>query len=241
MDGTWALGSESTESSPLDRQGINSLNSFLRISISVVYMYYIWFILSSNNYPPWLLWIMSLWTLVYRYLFESLLSILLNLYLEVELLHHILHTVFPQGLRYFASSPAMHKGSNFSTSLPTLVILFFDNSHHSGCELHCGFNLHVYGTVLRIFSWTYGTFVYLFWRNVCIYAKLLQSCPTLCSPIHCSPPGSSIYGILQARIMQWIAMPSSRGSSPPRDWTCGSYISCICGQVLYPLTPSGKP
>ena len=137
----------------------------------------------------------------------------------------------------------MHKGSNFSTSVPTLVILFFDNSHHSGCEwyftvvLICIFLV----TMLRIFSWTYGTFVYLFLRNVCVYAKLLQSCPTLCDPMHCSPPGSSIYGILQARILQWIAVPSPQGSSPPRDWTCGSYVSCICRQVLYPLTPPGKP
>ena len=42
-----------------------------------------------------------------------------------------------------------------------------------------------------------------------------------------SPPGSSVHGILQARILEWVAMPSSRGSSPPRDQTQVSYISCI--------------
>ena len=41
-------------------------------------------------------------------------------------------------------------------------------------------------------------------------AKLLQSCPTLCDPIDGSPPGSSVPGILQARILEWVAMPSSR-------------------------------
>ena len=50
-------------------------------------------------------------------------------------------------------------------------------------------------------------------------AKLLQSCPTLCDPMDCSPAGSSVHGILQARILEWAAMPSSRGSSQPRDQT----------------------
>ena len=50
-------------------------------------------------------------------------------------------------------------------------------------------------------------------------AKLLQSCLTFCDPIGCSLPGSSIHGILQARILEWFAMPSSRGSSQPKDWT----------------------
>ena len=44
-----------------------------------------------------------------------------------------------------------------------------------------------------------------------------QSCPILCSPIDCSPPGPSVHGILQARILKWVAMPFSRGSSRPRD------------------------
>ena len=48
---------------------------------------------------------------------------------------------------------------------------------------------------------------------ICVYAKSLQSCPTLCDPIDCSPPGSSVHGILQAGILEWVAMPSSRGSS----------------------------
>ena len=48
---------------------------------------------------------------------------------------------------------------------------------------------------------------------VCIGAKLLQLCLTLCDPMDCTPPGSSVHGILQARILEWAAMPSSRGSS----------------------------
>ena len=51
-----------------------------------------------------------------------------------------------------------------------------------------------------------------------------QSCPTLCDPVDCSPPGSSVHGTLQARILEWIAIPFSRGSSWPRDQT---WVSCI--------------
>ena len=56
---------------------------------------------------------------------------------------------------------------------------------------------------------------------------------TLCNAVVCSLPGSSVHGILQARTLEWIALPSSRGSSQPRDWTCISYVSCIGRCVLY--------
>ena len=62
--------------------------------------------------------------------------------------------------------------------------------------------------------------------------KSLQSCPTLCTPMDCSPPGSSVHGILQARILEGV-FPSSRGSNRPRGLTSISYISCIRRQVLY--------
>ena len=57
---------------------------------------------------------------------------------------------------------------------------------------------------------------------MCIYTKLLQSCPTLCDLTDCSPPGSSVYRVSQARTLEWVAMPSSKGSSWPRGWTCVS-------------------
>ena len=66
-----------------------------------------------------------------------------------------------------------------------------------------------------------------------MHAKSLQSCPTLCGPMDHSPPGSSVHGILQVRIVEWVAMPSSRGSSRPRDQTCISHVSSIGRQVLY--------
>ena len=66
-----------------------------------------------------------------------------------------------------------------------------------------------------------------------VHAKWLQSCLTLCDPMDCGPPGSSVHGILQARILEWVAMPSSKGSSQPRDQTCVSYFSSIRRQILY--------
>ena len=70
-----------------------------------------------------------------------------------------------------------------------------------------------------------------FFSYACMCAKSLQS--NSLRPMDCSPPGSSVHGISQARILEWVAMPSSRGSSQPRDQTCILYISCIGSQVLY--------
>ena len=64
-----------------------------------------------------------------------------------------------------------------------------------------------------------------------------QWSPTLCNPMDFSPPGSSVHGILQARILEWVVMPSSRGSSQPRDRAC---VSCIASG-FFTTEPPGKP
>ena len=56
-------------------------------------------------------------------------------------------------------------------------------------------------------------------------SEVAQSCPTLCDPMDCSLPGSSVHGILQARILEWVAIFFSRGSSRPRDQTQVSRIA----------------
>ena len=68
---------------------------------------------------------------------------------------------------------------------------------------------------------------------VFITSMIAQACPTLCDPMNCSPPGSSLHGILQARILQWVAISSSRGSSWPRSNPHVSCGSCIGRQILY--------
>ena len=60
-----------------------------------------------------------------------------------------------------------------------------------------------------------------------------QSCPTLCHPMNCRPPGSSVHRVIQARILEWAAVSYSRGSSQPRDQTWVSCASCIGRQVPY--------
>ena len=59
--------------------------------------------------------------------------------------------------------------------------------------------------------------------HICSFTQL---CLTLCDPMDCSPPGSSVHGISQARILEWVVISSSRGSDGPRAQTC---ISCITG------------
>ena len=69
---------------------------------------------------------------------------------------------------------------------------------------------------------------------VCVCVCLdTQLCPTLCSAMDCSPPGASVHGIFQARILELVAISPSRGSSQSRDWTCASCISSTGRRFLY--------
>ena len=90
-----------------------------------------------------------------------------------------------------------------------------------------------------------GIYVYLWLIHVVVQQKLTQyckvivqclvaqSCLTHHDPLDCSPLGSSDHGIFPARILEWVAISSSRGSSRPRDGTHISHVSCIGRQVLY--------
>ena len=82
-------------------------------------------------------------------------------------------------------------------------------------------------------AWGFGH-----WAKGHLHSCLVaQSSPTLCDPMDCSPPDSSDHGILQTRILEWVAVPSSRGSSQPRDWT---WILCTVGGY-FTVEPPGKP
>ena len=84
------------------------------------------------------------------------------------------------------------------------------------------------------------TFINIFTHSVsrlfccfCIpFSSVTQSCLTLCDPMDSSPPGSSVHGILQARMLDWVAIPFSRAASQSRGWTCTSCISCIAGRFF---------
>ena len=61
----------------------------------------------------------------------------------------------------------------------------------------------------------------------CVHAQSFQLCPTFCDPMDCSPPDSSVHGIFQVKILEWVTLPSSRESSQPRDQI---QVSCIAGR-----------
>ena len=70
--------------------------------------------------------------------------------------------------------------------------------------------------------------------------SVAQSWPALCPALDCSPPDSSVYELFQARILKWVAISFSRGSSQPKDRTWVSCVSCIAGRCFTTLPP-GKP
>ena len=70
------------------------------------------------------------------------------------------------------------------------------------------------------------------------WSEVAQSCPTLCDPVDCSPPRSSVHGIFQARVLEWVVISFSRGSSWPRDRT---QVSSIVSKMLYHLSHQGSP
>ena len=74
---------------------------------------------------------------------------------------------------------------------------------------------------------TIGIWIYVMVNVCCVLVA--QSCPTLCDPMDCNPPGSSVHEIFQARILEWVAISFSRGSSQPRDRT---RVSCTAGKFF---------
>ena len=89
---------------------------------------------------------------------------------------------------------------------------------------------------------------------MCVCVLVTQSCATLCDPINCSLPGSPVLGIFQARILEWVVIPFSSGSSQPSDLTCVSYIAggfiiseppekpvCVCTCLNLKMTGVKEP
>ena len=74
-------------------------------------------------------------------------------------------------------------------------------------------------------------------HKVKVKMLVAQSCPTVCDPMGWGPSGSCVHGILQARILEWVANSSSRRSSQPSDQT---HVSCIAGS-FFTAEPPGKP
>ena len=89
-------------------------------------------------------------------------------------------------------------------------------------------------TNINIYSWLSHSMVHIPSpddpNHICLFLcfvnrEVAQSCPTLCYPMDCSLPGSSVHGILQVRVLEWVTISFSMGSSQSRDRT---QISCMC-------------
>ena len=85
-----------------------------------------------------------------------------------------------------------------------------------------------------------GTHTYSFTKYIYVLHVHAQSHPTLCDPRDCSLPGSSIHELVQARILEWVAISSPRWSPWSRDWIHVSCVCCIAGRFFTTLPP-GKP
>ena len=95
-----------------------------------------------------------------------------------------------------------------------------------------------WSTVLSIdppaYAINWRVILFSFCPNLLCACLVIWSCLTLCNPMDCSPPSSSVHGIFLAKILEWVTISSSRESSRPRDWIHISWFSCIfCNFFLY--------
>ena len=119
--------------------------------------------------------------------------------------------------------PAIHPNHQYFTvlafSLPLSVYIFsgFSSNHLNNLKWFMN-HLRITGDMTALSA---------------EYMLSLQSCPILCDPMDCGPPGSSVHGIFQARVLEWVAIAFSRGSFQPKDRTHVSYVFCVGRWVLY--------
>ena len=94
-----------------------------------------------------------------------------------------------------------------------------------------------YISLLYISTYTDTYIIHIHIYVICSVCVCAQSCPTLCDPMDSNLPGSSVHGIFQARMLEWVAISCSRGSSWPRDWNCVFLCLRIDKWILYNCTP----
>ena len=121
-------------------------------------------------------------------------------------------------------------GNKGTKSKQTWWDIYFNWPAGTSRRLQNSKNLHWKFHCQRLFKKIKG-------KDFVVVVLVAKSRPTLWDPMDCSPPGSSVYGIFQARILEWVAFSSSKGSFLPRDQT---WVSCI-GRVFFTTEPQGKP
>ena len=146
-------------------------------------------------------------------------------------------TEVPGGLQSMGSQRARHDWSHLaqhSTAFHhSFTVVTFQNGKQQwrACSVRPGeMSATIYWLLPTNVSWqppvyhTRGMCVCL-----CVCVPVAQSCLTLCHPVDCSPPGSSVHGILHPRILEWVVIPFCRGFSCPRDRT---QVSSIAGRFF---------
>ena len=129
----------------------------------------------------------------------------------------------PGGLPSMGSHKVRHDWSNLAAAAAMLL--------GESVWMNPGTRLNCVDTILSITaSLRAGDHVSMRNHSACMLGGFCHV--QLCDAMNYSPLGSSVHGILQARILEWVAMPSSKGSSPPRDQICVSCISCIAGRFF---------
>ena len=138
----------------------------------------------------------------------------------------VLGQKFPRTLwvSHVCRSDLLHQTRGFSTGIFWVTPFMFLSSEMPEGKHESRPN--VFDDWLIIYEWTCMTEHVNLWLFPCVHAKSLQLCLIIFDPTDCSPPGFSVHGILQAKILEWVTELSSRGSSRPRDRT---HISCMQG------------
>ena len=119
---------------------------------------------------------------------------------------------------------------NFTCETCNQVLLDFGSLLHEVGTVSSGGGVKIQGVLFEDYFDYYNRQVLNAFMQVC---SVTQSCPTLYNPMDCSSPGSSAHGISQARILEWVAISFSRGSSQLRNQPHLSYGSCIGRWILY--------
>ena len=110
---------------------------------------------------------------------------------------------------------------------------FFESSFANTGSFDLGKNVKQKAQIYDYYSFTYDTALDVNFSLGKSMLSILYVCVHACEVTSYRPPGSSVHEILQAKIVEWVAMPSSRGSSQLRDQTCISYVSCIGRLALH--------
>ena len=125
---------------------------------------------------------------------------------------------------HFRTYQVIFNRINFATE--TSKNYFFLHQCYYHIHNHIVYNYHLQVVLTR-------TFIQLSLMYCAVLCLFAQSCLTLCDPMDCSPPGSSVHGIPQARILEWVAMPSSRGIFPTQG---SNPVLLHCRQIPYRLS-----